>query len=91
MKKILIALLVTAVLLASVSALAECYVVATGGDTYIRIGPSLYCPDIFVLYHGYAMYATGNISIDERGVAWYEVYLDYGTAWVSSRYTNLYY
>lgn len=93
MKKVIIVLLIATVLLASVSALADTLVVATGGDTHIRIGPGLYYADIGVLNRGYSLYATDRISIDERGVVWYEVYLDWceGTAWVSSRYTTLYY
>lgn len=92
MKKIVAALLLTAILFASVSALAASWiVVAVDGSTYIRLGPSIYCADIGVLDKGYYMYATGDIEYDDRGVAWYEVYTDYSTAWVSSRYTDLRY
>ena len=92
MKKIIILLLIATFLLASISALADSgIIVATSGDTHIRTGPGLDYTSIGVLHRGQALYYTGFLSIDWRGVAWYEVYLDYGTAWVSSRYTTLYY
>ena len=93
MKKYFAALLLAAILLASVSALAGSWiVVAIDGSTHIRLGPSLYCTDIGVLDRGYYLYATGNVEYDDRGVAWYEVYTDCDfTAWVSSRYTDLRY
>lgn len=92
MKKTFTVLLIAAILLASVSAFADtCLVVATGGDTHVRTGPGLDYASIGVLHRGQALCYTGNIGIDWRGVAWFEVYVDYGTAWVSSRYTSLYY
>ena len=92
MKKIIVLLLIATVLLASISACAESsIIVATSGDTHIRTGPGLDFTSIGVLHRGQGLYYTGYFSIDSRGVAWYEVYLDYSTAWVSSRYTTLYY
>ncbi len=92
MKKIIVLLLIATVLLASISACAESsIIVATSGDTHVRTGPGLDYPSLGVLYRGQGLYYTGYFSIDSRGIAWYEVYLNYGTAWVSSRYTTLYY
>lgn len=97
MKKIIAALLLTAILFASVSALAaDWIVVAIDGSTYIRLDPSIYAIDIGVLERGHSMYATGDIEYDNRGVAWYQVYVYYGNGitgygWVSSRYTDLRY
>ena len=97
MKKFIIALLLAAILLTSVSALAASWiVVAIDGSTYIRIGNSLDYIDIGVLERGHSLYATGDIEYDNRGVAWYEVCVYYGNGitgygWVSSRYTDLRY
>ncbi len=91
MKKLLIALIVVSLLLPSVSALAfSGYVVADGGDSYVRTGPGLEFASIGVLYRGQALTFTGYYSVDYRGVVWFEVYWNYGVAWISSRFTSLY-
>lgn len=66
------------------------YVVGTSGDSNVRTGPGLGYTSIGCLYQGQSASFLGNTSIDERGVAWYNVSFNGSTGWVSSRYTTLY-
>lgn len=92
MKKIIIALLIVSLLVSSVAAFASSGIIlADSGDTYVRTGPGLGYTTVGVLYRGQALRYTGYYSVDYRGVVWYEICWYSGVAWVSSRYTSLYY
>lgn len=66
------------------------YVVGTSGDSNVRTGPGLGYTSVGCLYQGQSASYLGNTSIDERGVAWYNVSFNGSSVWVSSRYTTLY-
>lgn len=66
------------------------YVYASGGDSNIRNAPNLNARAIDVMHKGDTAEYLGQQSIDDRGVAWYKVYFEGVTGWVSSRYTSLY-
>ena len=92
MKKFFAMLLIATLVLASVSALASgVYIGALYGDTNVRTGPGLGYQSIGTLMQGEALDFAGNIRYDDRGVAWYQVWWNYGAAWVSSRYTVMLY
>ena len=65
-------------------------VYGVGGDSYLRSGPGLgYDALGKVLGVGEEATYLYNMSIDGRGVAWYNVRIDGVEGWVSSRYTRL--
>lgn len=66
------------------------YVVGTSGDSNVRTGPGLGYSSIGGLSQGESAPYLGDTSIDERGVAWYNISYNGRSAWVSSRYTTLY-
>lgn len=66
------------------------YVVGTNGDSNVRSGPGLGYSSIGGLQEGESAPFLGETSIDERGVAWYNISYNGRSAWVSSRYTSLY-
>ena len=88
MKKI-IAMLTLTLLVASLaaSALAWDYYRATDYPTYVRTGPGLSYKIMDKLSTGGTYTYLGDISWDNRGVAWYSVYYGGGPngwGWVSS-------
>lgn len=66
------------------------YVVGTSGDSNVRTGPGLGYSSIGGLSQGESAPYLGDTSVDERGVAWYNISYNGRSAWVSSRYTTLY-
>ena len=66
------------------------YVVGTSGDSNVRSGPGLGYSSIGGLSEGESAPYLGETSVDERGVAWYNISYNGRSAWVSSRYTTLY-
>ena len=66
------------------------YVVGTSGDSNVRSGPGLGYSSIGGLSEGESAPYLGETSVDERGVAWYNISSNGRSAWVSSRYTTLY-
>ena len=66
------------------------YVCADGGDSNVRSGPGLGYGSLGVLKEGHSAPFEGQISYDDRGVAWYSVEYEGYTGWVSSRYASLY-
>ncbi|MDY5220891.1 MAG: SH3 domain-containing protein [Aristaeellaceae bacterium] len=69
---------------------AGSFVLATGGKSYVRSGPGLYYNELGTLHEGEGLTYLGCYSIDERGVAWYNVCYYGSSCWISSRYTTLY-
>lgn len=65
-------------------------VMGASGDSNIRSGPGLDYPVLGTLPEGGTAVFLGGISYDSRGVAWYQISWDGGSAWVSSRFTQLY-
>lgn len=65
-------------------------VMGVGGDSNIRSGPGLDYPVLGALPEGGTAVFLGGVSYDSRGVAWYQISWDGGSAWVSSRFTSLY-
>lgn len=61
----------------------------TGGDSNVRTGPGLGYSTIGCLYKGESADYLGASSVDERGVAWYNISFDGQSGWVSSKYTAL--
>lgn len=59
------------------------------GDSNVRTGPGLGYSSFGCLYNGEAADYLGNSSVDERGVAWYNIQFEGQSGWVSSRYTAL--
>ena len=90
MKKIISLLLITAVLLASASALADS-VKAVADPTYVRTGPGLSYKTIDYLPGNTYYQWGGDVAYDDRGVAWYSLYYGINGAygWVSSLHANL--
>jgi len=88
MRKILTLLFITAVLLTSVSALADS-VKAVANPTYVRTGPGLDYKTIDYLPGNTYYEWGGQVAVDDRGVEWYSIYYANGIAWVSSLHANL--
>ena len=96
---ILAALLIATMLLGSASAavftefggskLTAAYVEATA-MVNLRSGPGLGYKDIGTVYEGTTLTYLDQFSIDERGVAWYRVHYKNSSAWISSKYSELY-
>lgn len=59
------------------------------GNVNVRTGPGLDYSIIGTAYRGDSLRYVGDTSTDYRGVAWYYVYFNGGTGWVSSRYAYL--
>ena len=72
-------------LLLSTAALAE---VRTTGNVNLRSGPGLDYATIASVQSGVSRTYLGQTSVDDRGVAWYEVDYD-GACWISSKYAEL--
>ena len=70
------------------AALAE---VRTTGSVNLRSGPGLDYESLTTIPEGTSLYFYDEISTDERGVDWYNVYYDAGECdgWVSSKYAEL--
>ena len=77
---------IAALALISVAALAE---VRTTGNVWLRSGPGLDYEALSILSEGKTFEYLGESSVDERGVAWYEITAGEKTGWVSSRYSEL--
>ncbi len=65
------------------------YVYASDGDSYVRSGPGLAYAKIGSLKKGGGATYLGKSSVDDRGVAWYNIDYKGESAWVSSKYTTL--
>ena len=96
MKKFVAAVLILSVLLTTVALADNLLIVAVSGQTNIRRGPGLNYGILDVLHRGEALYFAGSTSYDNRGDRkstrlWYSVYFRGGIAWVSSRYTDVFY
>ena len=91
MKKLVAAVLILSVLLTTVALADNLIIAAVSGKTNIRRGPGLNYGILDVLHRGEALYFAGSTSCDNRGVMWYSVYFRGGIAWVSSRYTDVFY
>ena len=94
MKKLLAMFLALCVSALSCAALAENAFFITveamdGMNSNYRDAPSLDGNDIGTLKDGDSLDFADEISTDDRGVDWYKVETEDGTAWVSSRYTTL--
>ena len=64
------------------------YIKATG-DVWVRKGPGLKYDKIDILYKGKKCSFLGEVSKDERGVAWGKVSFQGKTGWVSSKYAKI--
>lgn len=85
MKRMIAAVSLVLVFLMGFSALAD---VHTTGNVNLRSGPGLNYESVGSVPQGTNLTYLGEVSIDERGVAWYKV--DYkGESWVSSKYSEL--
>ena len=70
--------------------LHERAVYATKGDSKIRNAPNLNGEVLGYLYEGKTATYMEVSSIDNRGVAWYQIKIDGVLCWVSSMYTEIY-
>ena len=96
---ILAMLLIAAMLMGSASAavftefggskLSAAYVEATG-SVNLRSGPGLGYKDIGTVNKGTTLTYLDQFSTDERGVIWYRVHYKNSSAWISSKYSELY-
>ncbi|NLF26800.1 MAG: SH3 domain-containing protein, partial [Clostridiales bacterium] len=64
------------------------YVVATG-SVNLRSGPGLSYDDVGTMREGDRLPYEHSLIVDARGVVWYKVSFRGGSAWVSSRYSEL--
>ncbi len=71
------------------SMLSAAYVEATGSAN-LRNGPGLGYKDIGTINKGTTLSYLNQFSIDERGVVWYKVHYKNSSAWISSKYSELY-
>ena len=71
------------------STLSAAYVEATG-SVNLRSGPGLGYKDIGTINKGTTLSYLNQFSIDERGVTWYKVHYKNSSAWISSKYSELY-
>ena len=60
------------------------------GNTNVRTGPGLSYAQVGGMEQGEYASFLGGASMDNRGVMWYNVYVDGVTGWVSSAYTMVY-
>ena len=67
---------------------ANQYIKATS-DVWVRKGPGLKYDKIDVLYKGHKCAFLGEVSKDDRGVAWGKVNFKGKTGWVSSKYAKI--
>ena len=89
MKRIL-TLVLTFILIGSM-ALAEVYVLATADPTYVRSAPEIAENIKGQLEANYLYEWGGHVSVDTRGVEWYDVYYSSGEyGWISGLHGNLY-
>ena len=65
------------------------YIEITGRQVYLRQEPSLSGNTVDVLYKGDTVMYLDQSSVDSRGVTWYYVRANGGTAWVSSKYAKM--
>lgn len=93
MKKFLAAILCAMLLLGCTAALAatnQGYHIEAVGDVNVRTGPGLNYSVMGSIQKGVSLDYLGEVSTDNRGVAWYKVIYNNGIGWVSSVYTALY-
>ena len=81
--------LVLALLLIGAAALADYAVYAIADPTYLRSGPGISGERLTNLRPDSAYEWGGNISVDERGVAWFDVFFGNKYGWVSSLHADL--
>lgn len=87
MKKI--AILVLTLCLIGSFALAETRVKAVADPTWVRTSPNLGRNIVDKLSPGRYYTWGGNVSYDNRGIAWYDVYYSGKYGWISSLHGNL--
>lgn len=71
------------------AALADGYVEATA-SVNLRSGPGLSYRDLGTIHKGDTLSYLDKNSTDSRGVVWYKVKYDGSSAWISSKYSELY-
>ena len=86
MRKILVLILALACL--SASALAAGRVVTTA-SVNLRSGPGLDYEVVTAFGAGEALEYLNEVSVDDRGVAWYHARSSRGEGWISSKYSDL--
>ena len=64
-------------------------VYVSGGSVWLRTGPGLGYAKIDAVSEGTNLTYRGSSSVDGRGVRWYNVTYNGGSAWISSRYAKL--
>lgn len=87
MKKILVLMMV--LLLIGAVALADMVVLAIADPTWVRTSPNLGDNIVDKLVPNSIYQWGGNVSYDNRGIAWYDVYYSGGYGWISSLHGNL--
>ena len=87
MKKI--AVLILVICLVGSFAIAETRVKAVASPTWVRTSPNLGQNIVDKLSPGNYYTWGGNVSYDDRGIAWYDVRYSGGYGWISSLHGNL--
>lgn len=88
MKKIVALMLV--LMMVGSAALAEVCVLTTANPTYVRSSPMIAENIIDQLPPNYLYTWGGHVSVDTRGVEWYDIYYDgYKYGWISGLHGNL--
>lgn len=82
MKRIL-ATILALILLTSLASAEVC----TTGNVNLRLGPGLEYAIFKTVDEGTTLTYLGQVSTDDRGVDWYEVYVDGQECWISSKYS----
>ena len=82
-------LIVIALLMMNTAAMADTDYIHVTGDSNVRSGPSLDNKTLGSVKKGSNLdYAFDN-AYDDRGVEWYKIYYSGGTAWISSKYSEM--
>ena len=91
MKKIFVSILAMLLIAAMLmgTAMAAAYVETTG-QVNLRSGPGLNYKDIGTVNKGTTLSYLDQYSTDTRGVIWYKVMYKNSSAWISSKYSDLY-
>lgn len=89
LRKILVALLVAAMLVSSLTVALAASKVKMTGTAYLRSGPGLDYSIKSSIPKGKTASYQNSTKKDDRGVAWYKVKYNGKTGWVSSRYASL--
>ena len=89
LRKILVALLVAAMLVSSLTVAFAASKVKMTGTAYLRSGPGLDYSIKTSIPKGKSVSYQNSTKKDDRGVAWYKVTYNGKTGWVSSKYASL--